>query len=81
MGPRPLRQADVYANVRRAGGTEVSTEAPVTFPVFMTVSELREVASLGLSPNLWHKFNDAIAIMETGENCCEEMIDNTVRAW
>ena len=45
----------------------------VEFPVFLTVEEMRIVASVGLPATIWHKFNNAICVMETGEYCCDEI--------
>lgn len=47
----------------------------VEFPIFLTLVEMRAIIQAGLPGhgNIWHKFNNAICVMETGEYCCDEI--------
>ena len=42
------------------------------FPLFLTVEEAQELIDRGCSLDLWHKLNNFLSIMKTGEPCCEE---------
>lgn len=45
----------------------------VEFPIFFTLTELKDLISQGLPPHIWHKVNNAISVVECGEPCCDEM--------